>query len=350
MTDYARMILSSIVMHQILRSEDDATARFATRLTDEPVVMNEQDKAFLTRRFKTALSGRGIPINEDHSGAAVVPSSLRTIWSPDADFVVESKTMANHLASVQPGSALEGLLVVAEATVDGDELVLVAKVEHQEAMRIEPMVNAAGHNVFEIERLNDLVFGDLARIYKIAILSRAASSQGMISGELVDEQNGRGIAAYFLAKFMGMQLREEPAVLTERFLERMTKAINESTLAPDQKLDAQSALVAELRSNASSIEPERFISRHIPQGHGSEIRSLAQEVSTPMARFPKDTSLVASRLSRLRIDLDGDVVILTPPDSVGPGQSVEIDTEPGSENQVTVRGRLRTIRPSGGNR
>ncbi|MBT2518238.1 nucleoid-associated protein [Streptomyces sp. ISL-90] len=349
MANFASMDLTSIVMHQVLSSPDDPTQRFSAVMTDEPVVMQPADRAFLKQRFVRVLSGRGLPIIEDTGAAGPVCSSVRTIWSPSSDFVAQTKSIAAHLAMVQPGSAQEGLLMVAKATVPHDELLLVAKVEHQEAMRIEPTVNDAGHNIFEIERLNDLVFGDLARIYKVAILSRAASATGTLGGEIVDEQNGMGFAAYFLKKFLGMALREEPAVLTERFLDRMTIAINDSTMSAEQKLDAQSALLSELRSNAQAIEPEAFIRNHIPNGHGSEVRSLASEASAPLVRFAKDTGRLDSRLSRLRVDLDNGVVVMAPAEAVGQGQDVQIEkATDGMGDIVTARGRVKQIRASGG--
>lgn len=216
-------------------------------------------------------------------------------------------------------------------------------------MRIEPSVTASGHKIFEIERLNDLVFGDLARIYKVAIISRAASSTGSLGGEIVDEQNGMGVANYFLRKFMGMSLREEPAVLTERFLDRMTTAINQSTMTADEKLDAQAALVTEMRSNSPTVDPEAFIRDHIARGHGSEVRSLASEAASPLVRFAKDTSRLESRLSRLRLELDNGVVVLAPADSVGDGQGVQIEHSTNGEGDiVTARGRVKNIRPTGG--
>lgn len=130
MANFAAMELNTIVMHQVLVSDEDPTQRFAAVMTDEPVVMQATDRAFLKQRFVKVLSGRGLPIVEDGSMSSPVCPAIRGIWSPDADFVAGTKTIVSHLASIQPGSALEGLLMVAEASVPGDDLLLIAKVEH----------------------------------------------------------------------------------------------------------------------------------------------------------------------------------------------------------------------------
>lgn len=348
MTSFGSMELQTIVMHQVLRAPEDSLQRFVAVLTDEPVAIQPADRAFLKKRFVKVLSGRGMPIVEEAAAPDTVRSAVRSVWGSSGDLVAATKEIVEHLASIQPGTALEGLLMIATATVPGDELILIAKVEHQEAMRIEPTVNEAGHKIFEIERLDDLVFGDLARIYKVAILSRSASSAGEIGGEIVDEQNGNRLANYFLNRFMGMRLREEPAVLTEQFLERMTSAINRSTMTAEDKLDSQSALVSMLRSNDTAIKPEEFIRSHIPLGHGPEVRALAEEASAPLVHFPKDTARLESRLARLRVDLDNGVVIVAPADAVGVGRDVQIRPSANGESaEVVARGRVREIRPTG---
>lgn len=346
-TQYSALVLSDIVMHQIRKATDGSAARFETVLTDEPVTMTPPDQDFLTRRLVRVLSGRGIPIIEDSAVTSPMPSAVRSTWKPHEDYIALTKTMAEHLAAAQKGNALEGLLVVARASLQGDDLLIVAKVEHQEAMRLEAVVNSAGHNVFNIERLQDLVFGDAAKIYKVGILSRSQSASGVLSGEIVDEQNGLGFAAYFLQRYLGMKLREEPAVLTERFLTGMSAVINATTLPPETRMEVQSALASELRSNSTSVTPMAFIRTHVPQGFQSEVTTLASERDVPLMQFAKDASRVQSRLTRIRLDLSNDVHIIAPADEVGEGKAVSVTAE-GVEDVVTVRGgRLNNVKANG---
>lgn len=346
-TLYGSLSLDEIVMHQVRRVKDGSETKFETMLTDEPIVLQPADRDFLTQRFVKVLSGRGLPIVENPT-ASPLAGYVRGTWFPQADFVELSKQMTTHLAATQPGNALPGLLVVARGKLAGDELVLVSKVEHQEAMRLEPSTNAAGHQIFTIERLKDLVFGDTAKIYKIAILSKSQSAAGVLSGEIVDEQNGFSIAAYFLGKFMGMKLREEPAVLTERFLDKMTSVINKSSLTSDARLDLQSALVSELASNRKTVDPESFIRDFVPKGHGPEIKALAADEGAPLVVFGKDTQRVSGRMSRLRVDLSNDVHVIAPPELVGPGRDVSIEHSSDGDRVLIQGGRVSSIKSSGG--
>ena len=348
MTNFSSLRLKTIVMHQIRKNSGESEFRFRVHLTDEAIVMEPDDQAFLTRRFVKALSGRGIAVMEDRTLPDVVPSEARGIWSDESRFIEHSKDIALHLASVQPGSALEGLLVVALGDVSGDEFILISKVEHQEAMRLEPVTNADGHQVFEIERIRDLVFGDTARIYKIGILSKALSSTGVLSGELVDDQNGNRFADYFLGRFLGMRLQEEPSVLTERFLDSFTKAINASSMPAERKLDTQSALVAELQSNAHQVSPEGFIRNHVPSGFGPEIREIAVLSGATFGTFTKDTTRITNHISRIRMEMANGVLVIAPPDEIGEGKAVTVDST-NDGDLVTISGSsVVSVKPTGG--
>lgn len=348
MTSYAALRLNAMVMHQI-RKTVDSDQRFTVLLTDEAVNLEAEDRTFLTTRFIKALSGRGAPVVEDRGIGSEVPSHIREIWSPGADFVEKTKEITRFLASLQPGSALEGLLVIANVSIGNEEALLISKVEHQEAMRLEPVTNAAGHQVFEIERIRDLVFGDTAKIYKVAVLVRSLSAGGVIVGEVVDDQNGNRLADYFLGTFLGMRLREEPAVLTERFLDTFTSSVNKSSMSAESKMEVQSALITELQSNSTQISPLGFIQNHVPNGFGPEVRSLVEDAHGPLALFSKDTNRIDSRIRRIRMDLSNGVLVIAPPDEIGGHGSVTVEHENDGSDTVRITGaQLKSIKGSGG--
>lgn len=345
--NYANLSLIDVMMHQIRKTSDGAASKFDTLLTDAPVTLTAEDLRYLTSRFKKSLLGRATPVIEDPGITTEVRGYIREAWGLAPNIVDISKRMTLELAARQPGSALEGLLFVATARVGEEETIVVAKVEHQEAMRLEPVKDAAGLQVFEVERIRDLVFGDVARIFKVAVFVRAASAQGVLSGDVVDEQNGNGIAAYFLGSFLGMKYREEPSVLTEQFMDRFTNAINASSLPSERRLDIQSALISEMTSNKRNLDPNEFIRDHVPSAFATEIRSLASEKGAPMIVFSKDISRIDSKLNRVRVNLSNDVHVVAPPDLIGPNGDVTVETSVDGQDVIRIKGRIESIRNSG---
>lgn len=255
--------------------------------------------------------------------------------------------MTTQLATVQPGSSNLGLVVVATCRLEDSPGVLVAKVEHQEAMRLEASTDSTG-TFYTVEHLRDLVFGESARIYKVAVFTTALSSGAVLSGEAVDQQNGLHPASFFMSAFLGMKLREEPDVLTEKFLDAATTAVNSSTASAEQKAAMEGSIIAELQRNVGTIDPARFVTEHIPVELQRAFAAALAREGLPLREFGKDTRLVDSRLRRIRIQLENGVSVLAPPDEVGPDRSVRFSRGEGDiVDQVVIDGRVTDIASSG---
>ncbi|WP_426320745.1 hypothetical protein [Microbacterium sp. E-13] len=343
MANYSQLTLGSVMMHQLMKDASGDRA-FETVLTDAPVQLSPQERGYLVRRFQTSLYNRALPIVQADAGPQTSRETLLGLFAAGLTLEDASKTLAEALADTQPGTAAEGLLVVAEAKIGAEEGIVIAKVEHQEAMRLEPTTDSSGKSVFTVELLRDLVFGDKTRIYKIAIFIKAWSLGGFISGEAIDEQSDRSIAAYFLSKFLGMRLREEPSVMTEMLLDGLTQAINRSTMTGDQKIEVQHALLVELRSNDKQLDPTAFIQKHVPDGHGKEIATLALAAKTPLVAFSKDISRIDTRMRRVRVDLEHDITITAPPEEVGGDGAIQVTDGPSGATVVIKGARVENVR------
>lgn len=282
---------------------------------------------------------RATPVLEDFETGITTPKTIREHWrSPN--LTATSQELAKNLVSAQTGTAKAGMLVVADARIENEAYLLIAKVEHQEAMRAEPKLNTTGGRYLQIERIRDLVFGDQTKIYKIAVIAKGFSDEEPLLGELADSQNGTGLAQYFLKSFLGMKLADEPQVLTEMFLGGVTKAINNSEMSPDDKVAAQTALAIELQSNSTTMDPVDFIQNHIPIVFQGSVGRLAQNFGTPMSMFPKDTKRVQGKISKTRIDLSGGVYLVAPTEVIGADKVVRVETvesESSSKDEVLIR-------------
>lgn len=339
--NYSSLSLESVFMHQIALHERNGEKGFEALLTDIPVALDARDLGFLTDRFSDALEKRAL---------SVVPSDLVDSPSPtavvthlqSADLKVLSQLLAQRLVESQRLNAKTGLLVVADAELDGMPGVLIAKVEHQEAMQAEATTLEGGVRSISIKRIPDLVFGEQSRIYKIAILQETDRNSIGVEGFLADIQNGGGFANYFLGEFLGLKLADEPEVLTERFLDKMTEAIHQSNLGAGEKMEAQAALAVDIKSNSPFVDAEAFIRNHIPFSHQQNIRSAASVRGVPMMSFTKDHKRISNRLDNLRINLGDEISLLAPPHQIGGQGQVQVVRDMSSTGNelydVTIKG------------
>lgn len=341
MPNYSTLSLASVFMHQIALHEHNGEKKFNALLTDIPVELDARDLGFLTDRFSDALEKRALNVvpseHVDSPSPGAVVSHLRT-----ADLKTLSQLLAGRLVESQRLNAKTGLLVVADADLDGTPGVLIAKVEHQEAMQAEATTLEGGLRSISIKRIPDLVFGEQTRIYKIAVLQATDKNPVGIQGFLADIQNGGGFANYFLGEFLGLKLADEPEVLTERFLDKMTEAIHQSSLGADEKIEAQAALAVDIKSNSSFVDAESFIRTHIPPSHQQDIRSAASARGVPMMSFTKDPKRISARLNNLRINLGTEISLVAPPHQIGSQGQVRVERDPSSSNgelyDVTIKG------------
>lgn len=346
MAEFHTLSMSSVYMHQIQVVEEGDSKRYEAVLTDLAVELEEVDRKFMVDRFIDALESKALKIVPSEDVDSPVPSLIQK-YSGAGGLHEFSKALATRLAKVQKLTAKPGLMVIADATVDDKDCLLVAKVEHQHAMRVNPTKNAEGLKGIAIEHIRDLVFSELNKVYKIALLFRETTDpqegcsedetssssddvavendQETVFGYLADVQNGRAFANYYLSDFLGMKLGEEPVVLTERFLNTLSDAIEQSSLKANEKIDLHRTLSTELQSNSPTLDAGDFISKYVPQYAQGDIERATVARGLPLITFAKDAARVKNRLNNLRLDLGGDITIDAPASLVGRGGMVLVE-------------------------
>lgn len=352
MPAFQTLDMSTVYMHQIATVGQANDRHFEAILTDLPVQLEDIDRKFMIDRFIDALVSRALRVVPSDKVDSPTPKETRRFFE-DQDLLGFSKFLASRLAEVQRLTAKPGLMVVADATLDGIACVLVAKVEHQEAMRAEQTTNENGLKGISIEHIRDLVFSELNRVYKIALLftgdvalgadETSTDTEPMIAhGYLADVQNGRNFANYYIGEFLGMKLGEQPVVLTERYLNVLSEAIEISSLDANEKIKLHSALSVELSSNMPTLDAGDFIRTHVPAHSQQEVELATVARGMPLVTFSKDAGRVRNRLSNLRLNLGAEISINAPASLIGAGGTVIVEPHPNSANEelydVIIRG------------
>jgi 37-kD nucleoid-associated bacterial protein len=225
--------------------------------------------------------------------------------------VGESRAIASYLAETQPSISPGGIVVVANCSLNGEQAVLIAKLEHELGVRAHQMELADGSRTFDVELLKDLLFTGNSKVFKVAVMLGSAT-QAPLAGHLVDTQAaGYGVAQYFLMDFLGCELTQRADRLTEVFFEATEKWLNRQT--DSQKRGRyQLSLMSEMLSNTTDVAVDEFASRYLDVEDRDDFSSTVYSQGAPEGSFPKDTSLVESRLSQIRIDTASGVLLAAP--------------------------------------
>lgn len=215
MAEFHTLRMSSVYMHQIHIVGESDSRHYDAVLTDLAVELEEVDRQFMVERFVDALDSKALKIVPTDNVDSPVPR-LTENYFKDKDLLSFSKSLATRLAKVQKLTAKPGLMVVADANIGGKECLLVAKVEHQHAMRVNATETKDGLKGIAIEHIRHLVFSELNKVYKIAVLFQLLIMMLKVPwGRCKSLRLGLKPLILRSAEFMGIWLMYKTAVLSQ---------------------------------------------------------------------------------------------------------------------------------------
>jgi hypothetical protein len=294
------------------------------RLTDAPIDLDP---------------ARGVEVIVDPDGAACVREAVRAIIADASEIVAASQRVAEHLDDVQTGRNSAGLLTVILGTLDRQPCVAVLKLEREQGLRFNIQTDAQGRNTVDLELLRELTLTDKTKVFKTSLFQLEtpgdpASLVGRVADDQRDRYDGIGVANFYLAKFLGCQLKASPAKTTLTFVQTLQSFINDHVANPETKGRYQIAMLAEMQSNTMDLRPRDFAQGNLDPGHDSEFLQAIRDLGMdPTVAFEKDTSLVKVQGFKISFahgmvlvgsteDLD-ERVRLRPPEADVPGLDVD---------------------------
>jgi 37-kD nucleoid-associated bacterial protein len=332
-----RVTLDRLVLHQIPKPKGRADEEPTIEYSDEPAVLNADTARFLREELIEKPLFESRPIRRSDSDSTATLGDLASAIFEDPESLVDnSKRVAEHLYRVQQGNASSGLVMIALGSADDRPCLIISKVEHQQGMHLQPEILANGNRVFDVELLSQLIIGRNAKVYKIAVLWKPPSSEARLSGLLVDKQNGKGYAAYFLDEFLGFELTERSEVLTKSFADAVQRAISTLGANPTRQGQYEVALLAELANNKESIRPSDFVRDFVNVDDApifnAELASLAHETR----EFKKDMRLLPTGMDRARVQTGGGAVLLLPPEMIESGKATFTKASETDETTIAI--------------
>lgn len=327
MEDLTFLKIKHLIVHELPKKRSGAETAGILSDTVSPLVPRVRD--FFEGRIRIALSP-GIPIGFDPALTSPVPSCVRDLLcTPQTAFIPASHTIASHLFSIQTAVHSEGLLCIAECELNNASAIAIIKLELEEGVRAE-LVGPKGSQHFVIHVIDDLMLTKNTKVFKVALFEvEAGGDVSSIGGRACDNQRTRAqlLAGYFLTKFLGCRLLDEPDVMTKKFLDVAEGFVNSRIADPVLKAQYMTAIVAEMNRNVSTITPRTFVNENLEPRHRTTFLEALTAGGVSTTRFHKDPELVKARLTRARFDFGTGETALIPPGALGTSTNLRPGTD-----------------------
>lgn len=265
------------IIHEIPKGKYSAEGEARVALSYSETALQVETRRFIEENMLDFSLRHPRLIVEDPTLAGTAPTLVKDMLSDPASFVERSQSLAQLLHQSQTGNSPSGILIVA-VVEDGSAVSLaILKAEHQEGMRLKRGESGESDH-FDLEHLNELIVGNNSRVYKIAVLN---SQSDLVSGQMVDQQNGVAFADFFLTHFLGCKLADDAEIQTKQFMEAALTFVNASV--SDQALKARyaGAIVAYMQSPADTFQAAEFADQFLEVDDRDDfIAALPDAVST----------------------------------------------------------------------
>lgn len=257
--------ITRAIIHSIPRGSYDGST--TVELSEADIELHVQTKRFIETKIVSVALQEPRLIVEDGGSGSMTPARVREILQDDQSFVPHSQSLSADLYAAQTGNSPAGIVVVAIVNDDGKRSVLIMKAEHQEGLQLRK-----NNGVFDLDHLDDLIVGNNARVYKVAILSPAAD--GAVSGTMVDAQNGDSYAAFFLSKFLGCRLADDSELRTREFVDASMSFIERAGLPIEKRIRYTQAVMAYMHSPLETFQGTQFAEQFLEPGDQARMGGL----------------------------------------------------------------------------
>jgi hypothetical protein len=349
-TDFGTFKLDSVIMHLVPKGKAQPDGPDPIEYSEAPIELDATDKGFIEIRLRETLGGRARPVVENTDLGSQTPTLVRGLLNESGELVADSATLARMLYLRQKWVSPLGLVMTILGSIDGEGCLVIAKMEHQEGMRVQPTQTAAGLRTYRAQYLKDLILGEGTRVFKAGLFKASgAQENAKLTGDVVDDQQGQGGVADYFVDFLGCQFVQRPDYLTESFMKTAQGFILKATKHdPEATAEYEIALLSEMQSRGNRILPEVFARDHLRAEHQDEFIARIEEVGLPRKGFTKDVSLVRGSIRRMKVQTLRGATVLVPPEMYEDGSLTVTDLADNDASRITVTDRITGISGASG--
>jgi hypothetical protein len=342
--DLGQLRVQKLIVHEVPRRLVGISDGGPT-LSEIESPITQVVKNFFKEKIVRTLGSRAFDVEFDPATTSPVPELVfDNLGSRKRKFVAMSQEMANHLYSCQVGINPEGLLTVAQVTIEDIRALVILKLEKEEGVRVR-QATTDGRMTLSVQHIHDLMLTGKTKVFKVGLFVQEGDSLSTIDGSVCDTQRGyfgTAVAHFFLSQFLGCRLKERPDVTTKQFFEATESFINERVDDPETKARYQVALLAEMNSSRVTVSPTTFALDNLTGRDRQEFLTNLEQLELSSQTFEKDTNLVRTHLARIQILFKSGITVLASPDNIG--DQVTIDELENGQTKVEITDELESMR------
>jgi hypothetical protein len=330
------LTLDNMIIHRIPRKSDDGGDPVFSDVADPQA---DDVRGFFRQRLSGVMASKGLLIERDPQGDPTTADAVDAILADAKTLVAQSRIIGQRLHDVQDKRSPEGILLVATGKIDGLPCVGLLKLEHERGVRAEEEQVKGGRR-FRVVLHRDLLLTQKTVVFKGAVFRMKSAKSTTLTGMGSDLQVVGHMAAFFLTRFLGCRLLDEPGVSTERYFDAAEQWIA-SVPDAERKARYEIALLAQMHADTKTIDPDKFARETLTvDEHQPFIAHLGGQgvAATP---FPKDTSQIDTRIKRLAYVFNSGLRLIGPPEAVEEHVTVK---ERSSGTRVTIDDGIADIR------
>ena len=346
--DFGRLIIEKLIIHDV-PSRRVGVSGNQPDLSEIESPLDATVSNYIRNKLVGTLVNNSFPVVFDESVGSQVPALVfDNLRNQNQDFVQMSQQLATYLYNSQNGNNPDGLLAVVQTSIEQVRCLAILKLEREAGTRVQ-LTRLNGKQTFDLQHLRDLMLTDKTRVFKVGLFIQEGITLESIEGFVSDNQSGQwykaDIADFFLRKFLGCKLREEPEVVTKNFLDNTEKWINTTIMDPEKKAKYTIAMVAELQKNLTIVNPTLFANQSLEPVDQQPYLHYLERNDIPITDFLKNNNLVAPRLKRVQMDLECDISILGNPEVFE--KKVQMEPQDNGETQITIVDRVKHMKGRG---
>lgn len=343
-SDLGLLTVNKVIFHEVPRRtrKEEGSGPVLSEV-ESPITL--EIKTYLRDRINRSVgSSRSFDIEFDPHSSSPVPGLIRdyAMRPIPADFVKISQQMAKHLYTIQTGSNPAGLLALVECELGDSPALALLKIEKEEGARLQQDL-LEGKKTFNVLHFRDLILTENTRLFKIASFVKIGNEFDCAAS---DHQRGytahTEVADFFLRKFLGCKLLEDPHVATKKFYEFTVDFLNTNLKDDPLKLTkCYNHLVSELSSEQGRIDPRKFAEKYLPVKQRQNFLTSLEERGLSAKSFPLVTTLIDSRLRHSLLEFRHGIKVVTPTE--GAGDRIKLEKLESGEVRAEIKDYLDNI-------